>query len=250
MRNILIFFLIACTFQLYAQNKTKSHNAGSWYVLSTDMKFNHNIGLHLDMQLRLSDFITTWQQIFFRPGINYHLNDKMFFNLSYLYLETFPYGKFPAKSRFPEHAIWESFNLKNQYNKIEWISRYQLEQRFIKTPIAIDSLNYKIGDAVYSNRFRILNRLSIPFKENSIIDKSFYFTTFDELFINFGKNVAKNLFDQNRFFAGIGYKIPKTGRLEVGYLAQTILKSDGIKMETNHIFQVALFSNFNLKKDH
>jgi hypothetical protein len=238
-------FLTVCTF---GQSKIKTHNASSWTVLSTDMRFNHNIGVHFDAQLRLSDFVTTMQQVFIRPGLNFYLNDKMFFNVSYLYLETFPYGKFPAKTKYPEHAIWESFNVKSKHKMFEWITRFQLEQRFIKVPIAKDSLNYIVGDAVFSNRLRILNRLSIPFKGQDIVDNSFYFTVFDELFINFGKNVSKNLFDQNRTFIGVGYKIPKLGRLEVGYMAQTILKADAIKMENNHILQIALFSNLDFRK--
>lgn len=34
--------------------------------------------------------------------------------------------------------------------------------------------------------------------------------------VNFGEKVGLNLFDQNRAYVALGYKVPKLGRLEVG----------------------------------
>ena len=76
-----------------------------------------------------------------------------------------------------------------------------------------------------------------------------YATVYDEFFINFGKNVAANFLDQNRAYAGIGYKIPVVGKLEVGYMYQTIFKGDGVKIENNHTIQIGLSSNINFYKN-
>lgn len=232
---------------LFAQNHTYANNMGGWLQLATDIKVHPKFGFHAEVQLRGNDYLKKWQQIFVRPGVNFYLNDKIFFNLSYLFLETYPYGKFPAKSSFPEHAIWESFNYKNQLWKIEWVQRYQFEQRFINSPQLIDSV-WQPGKMVYSNRFRWLTRFSIPFKGDKIVDNSFYATTFDELFINFGKNIGPNIFDQNRAYLALGYKIPHVGRLELGYMFQSVLKSDGKRIENNHLIMLCLNSAFDLSK--
>ena len=157
----------------FAQTHQYANNMGGWLWLATDLKVSPKWEIHAEVQLRRNDYLKSWQQIFVRQGINYYINDKMFVNLSYLFLETYPYGKFPAKSAFPEHAIWESFNYKNQLGIVEWVMRAQLEQRFIYSPRLIDSV-YRPGPMVYSNRFRILNRFSIPFKGIKIVDNSFY----------------------------------------------------------------------------
>jgi hypothetical protein len=123
-----------------------------------------------------------------------------------------------------------------------------LEQRFVKSPV-LKGTNYAPGDAVFTNRFRVLNRFSLPIKGKTIVDKSLYITAFDEIMINFGKNVALNIFDQNRAYLALGYKIPKLGRLEVGYLNQLVLKGDGNKVENNHNLQVSLTSNLDFYKN-
>jgi hypothetical protein len=124
-----------------------------------------------------------------------------------------------------------------------------LEQRFSKVPIInLSSADYEPGDAVYTNRFRSLNRVSIPLKGKMINDKTFYISAYDEFFISYGKNVAANLFDQNRAYFALGYKIPKIGRLEIGYMYQAILKGDGIKIENNNTLQLGFISTFNFHK--
>lgn len=233
--------------KLNAQNHEYANNMGGWLQISTDIKVHRNIGIHAEVQLRRNDYLKTWQQLFARPGINFYWNDKIFFNLSYLFLETYPYGRYAAKTAFPEHALWESFNYKNQTWKIEWIQRYQFEQRFINTPQLIDGV-WKPGKMIYSNRFRWLTRFSIPFKGDKIVDNTFYATTFNELFINFGKNIGPNYFDQNRVFLALGYKIPHIGRLEFGYMFQSILKSDGKRIENNHLLMLSLNTVFDLSK--
>ncbi|MFO0266506.1 MAG: DUF2490 domain-containing protein, partial [Cyclobacteriaceae bacterium] len=63
------------------------------------------------------------------------------------------------------------------------------------------------------------------------------------VFISFGENVKMNVFDQNRAYVALGYRIPKVGRLEFGYLNQLVLKSNGTQVESNHTLQLGLISN-------
>ena len=77
---------------------------------------------------------------------------------------------------------------------------------------------------------------------------------YDELFLNFGKQVGYNIFDQNRLYVAIGYTISPILKFEVGYLYQVVqLRTlDGTslskKIENNHTFQLGLFSNMPLSK--
>jgi MFS superfamily sulfate permease-like transporter len=234
---------IAQTPSLHLQ--TQNNNA--WFMYFGDHKFSKNMGIHLEAQLRRADLGKNPQQLLLRTGLNYHFLPQVTGTIGYCFVETYPYGDFPVKSAFPEHRIWEQIQLKHQLNQIEWINRLRLEQRFSKLPI-LEGNSYEPGDAMYTNRARILNRASIPFKGKSIQDKSIYISAYDELLINFGKNVAANLFDQNRAYIALGYKIPHIGRLETGYLYQAIQKSDGVKIENNHTFQLGLSSTIDFYK--
>lgn len=208
-----------------------------------DHKVSAKWGVHLEAQFRRHDVITSGQQLLLRTGINYHLTDQTFLTAGYAFIETYPYGAFPVLATFPEHRLWQQAQIKSQLHKWEMISRFRLEQRWLHFPVEQTDGSYAPGDAVYQNRFRIFTRFSIPFKGETIVDKSWYVTFYDEVFISFGKNVNMNVFDQNRAYVALGYRIPKIGRLEFGYMQQLILKANGKQVENNHTLQLGLISN-------
>jgi hypothetical protein len=72
------------------------------------------------------------------------------------------------------------------------------------------------------------------------------FTLTNEIMVNFGKNFKLNTFHQNRAFIGLGYRVPKIGRLEVGCQNQYLMKSDGKTVEPNGFTNILLFANFDL----
>lgn len=226
-----------------------AHNNNAWFMYFGDHKISSKIGIHLEAQWRRNDIVSNPQQLLLRTGLNYHLNAQIFITGGYCFVSTHPYGSFPVKATFPEHRIWEQLQMKTQLQRIEWISRFRLEQRFSNLPVLNTSnIKYEPGDAVYTNRFRLLNRFSLPLQGKTISDKTFYLSAYDEFFINFGRYVANNIFDQNRAYIALGYKVPKLGKIELGYMNQIIQKSDGIKIENNHTLQVAIISNTDFYK--
>ncbi|HET6224899.1 MAG TPA: DUF2490 domain-containing protein [Bacteroidia bacterium] len=223
-------------------------NYNGWFVYTGNHKLTDKWGLHLEMQWRRSNIILDNQQLLLRGGINYYLHPQVYLTAGYCYALTYPYGKFAAKCMFPENRIWEQINFKTSVGAVEVINRLRLEQRSINSPVLQEDGAYTPGDAIYTNRARALLRFSIPFKGKTIEDRSLYASAFNEVYINFGKNVGYNIFDQNRAYVGIGYKLPKVGRLELGYLNQLIFRGDGIKVERSHTLQISLSSNIEFRK--
>ncbi|MCC7030727.1 MAG: DUF2490 domain-containing protein [Chitinophagaceae bacterium] len=224
-------------------------NINAWFMYFGDHKFNEKFGIHLEAQVRRNDGIANWQQLLLRTGINYHISQQVFFTFGYCFVETYPYGNFPVKVSYPEHRLWEQIQIKNQLGRFELVNRFRFEQRFSNLPVANTTTTlYEPGEAVYTNLFRLLNRVSVPLKGKTIQDKSWYLSAYDEIMVNAGKKVATNLLDQNRVYIAIGYKIPVVGRLEAGYLEQTVIKGDGLKIENNHTFQLGLASTLDFMK--
>ena len=252
--NLTYVLFLLCLFlsqaglaQTVKKNYVKNNNA--WFMYFGDHKFSSKLGLHVEAQLRRNDVINKPQQFLLRTGLNYHLNDNAFLTVGYCFVETYPYGDLPVKASFPENRFWEQLQIKTQVKSIEWTNRLRLEQRFSKLPVLVGA-NYEPGTAVFTNRFRILNILSIPLKGKSITDKSFYISCFDEVFINFGKQVALNVFDQNRAYLALGYKIKNLGRLEMGYMFQSIQKGNVVNIEQNHTLQLGFSSILDFFKKH
>jgi hypothetical protein len=233
---------------LNAQVKRQyTNNTNGWFMYVGNHKLSDKWGLHLEAQWRRNEIILHNQQLLLRAGVNYHLNAQVALTAGYCYVITYPYGGLAAKAMFPENRIWEQLNMKTGIGAVEIINRFRLEQRYVNGPVLRDG-SYVPGDAVYTNRVRWLNRYSVPFKGKTIEDRSVYFSFYNEIYINFGKNVGYNIFDQNRAYLALGYKIPKLGRLEIGYLNQLIFRPDGIRVEQNHTLQVGLSSNFEFRK--
>jgi hypothetical protein len=90
----------------------------------------------------------------------------------------------------------------------------------------------------YENHFRYMLRTSIPLSS----DKKWYLPIWDEVFLNFGTNVSKNYFDQNRAFIGIGRQLNESTKLEVGFMEQTVQRLGGEIWENNHTVTVWLTS--------
>lgn len=245
MKLALTVFSFLLSLSFHAQIKRQfTVNSNGWYMYFGDHKVSAKWGIHLEAQLRRNELVIKPQQALLRAGINYHINPSVFVTAGYCFVNTYPYGAFAAKCTFPENRIWEQLQVKSSVGKFEMVNRFRLEQRFVNSPI-LDNAAYIPGPEVYSNRFRLLSRFSLPFKGNEIVDRSVYLSAYNEFFISFGKNVALNIFDQNRAYLALGYKIPKLGRLELGYLNQLVFKSDGIKVENNNTLQLSLISNIN-----
>jgi hypothetical protein len=90
-------------------------------------------------------------------------------------------------------------------------------------------------------------RLQAPLKGREIKDKTPYAALYNEIMIGFGKNVAANIFDQNRIGLLLGYRFNKTLRIEAGYLNQTL--QFGRLINSRNIFQsnsgLIVNTNFN-----
>lgn len=249
MKNTLLSFCLLIAIGATAQvNRQPVTNYNAWLMYFGTHKFANRWGVHLEAQWRRSDWAASPQQLLLRTGINYHISPQATATAGYAFIETYPYGDYPARSTYPEHRLWEQMQFRNQVGWFEMINRFRLEQRWMHLPVQAANGRYAPGDAVYQNRFRVFNRFSIPFKGNEIIDHSWYATAYHELMLNFGRTVGFNVFDQNRAYLAIGYKLPLLGRLEVGYLHQHILKGDGIKVENNHTLQIGLSSTIEFRR--
>lgn len=242
---IFCFFIVSISEAQSVRQHTTNYNG--WLAYTGNHKLSDKWGLHLEAQWRRHNIILDNQQLLLRGGINYYFNSQVSVTAGYCFVQTYPYGALASKSTFPENRFWEQLQLKNNMGAVEVIYRFRLEQRFVNLPVLQDG-EYAPGDAVYTNRVRMLNRFSLPFKGKTIEDNSFYLSVYDEVCINFGEKVTFNIFDQNRAYLAIGYNIPKAGRLEIGFLNQIIFRGDGIKVENNHTFQISLTSNIEFRK--
>ena len=224
-------------------NRVSDPNFHAWYIYFGDHQVGDGPwGVHFDGQWRRQGIGQKWQQLLLRPGVNYDFNANVQVSGGYGFIETHPYGDFPAPTAFPEHRIWQQLLLRQKVGKTKLAHRFRLEQRFVGLMDATRPEGDRLLDYVHRNRIRYYTKGTIPIGRGGP-DSDYFLAAYNEIKLNFGKNTARNVFDQNRAYIAVGRKLPGFGAIEIGYLQQTVQQGNGRVFEFNHTLQVGLFSN-------
>jgi hypothetical protein len=247
-----VLFIVLLTLPTYsasAQSNVRRHtnNQNAWFMYFGNHKFTNRLGWHAEVQLRRNDFLSNAQQLLLRTGLDYHLKNNGRLTAGYAFIETYPYGAFAVANAFPEHRIWQQFTTSQDFNLFKLSHRYRLEQRNIG--------NASTGE-FRGGRFE--NRVRYMVKGTYVLTpkwkRPLFAAAYDEIFLSFGKDVAYNIFDQNRLYGALGIAISETIRIEAGYLHQLVqartldTQDSRIRLENNHTLQFALFSSISFLK--
>lgn len=254
---LLATLLLSLTSAMIAQKSQSFVNQNAWINHTITWSIAPKWTIYQEIQWRRNEYFNFPQQTLLRAGVTRDFANGLSATTGYGYIHTSAYGEIPVKSAFNEHRFWQQIQQKNTHQNFEFITRLRLEQRWIQTPgeVHINNTTYQPNDMIYSNRARFMEKLNIALnqKDKPFQNNCLYFSMMEECFASFGSNVTTNVFDQNRAFVGFGYVVPKLGRLELGYLNQTINKGysavleDGEsrilnKREVNHTLSIALYS--------
>ncbi len=245
MRSLrLLLTVLAALLPVSAQpTRAVDHNLNGWLMYFGDHAVSERWGVHLEGQWRRHDVAAKPQQLLLRPGVNYKVSDAVMLTAGYAFVDTHRYGEFPAPGRFPEHRTFQQAALRHSVGKVGLMHRYRLEQRSIGTRTPDPTTPPSRKDTRYENRFRYMLRGVAPIPRSE-----WYGAAYNELFVNFGRNVAFNVFDQNRAYLALGRKMGPAGNLEFGYLNQVLQQRSGRVLEVNHTLQIGWFSQFSFRR--
>ncbi len=248
MKNIKKITSVILFLLLYNAGKTQapvtSYSTNWWNGIIGHYRLSDKWGLYDELHIRRANYLETWQQFLFRPGINYFLNDNVVFTLGYTYIQTYPYGSQPVPTVIPENNIWQQVILKHKKGKVSITHRYRWEERFIgKAILDTEKNNYIISGTNYTNRFRYRIIVGVPIKNN------WSFTFYDEVFISIDKKMQQFGFNQNWITGLINYKVSENLKISVGMMQQYFKKSDGIHYENNPTIQFGIGYKFDFRKN-
>lgn len=246
-KKLLSFLLLIISNSLLAQKNTAIQNHG-WYIYTGNHRLNKKISLHTEYQWRRSEVISVWQQSLMRIGLDYYFTDDAFLTGGYGNIITYPYGKQPINHTFGEHRIWEQFVTKQRVGRFYLHHRYRLEQRIMQNFIKNGIGEYVADGFTLRNRARYRFMVTIPISQKIISKNTLFLGIYDEIFINFGKNIGANLFDQNRISITLGWQFTPEFNVQLGYLNQYIQKVSAFDMENNHTLHLWLTYNIDFRK--
>lgn len=227
----------------WAQPRQTREQFNAWLALNTEVQLSPRWYMDGDVSIRRSGPVDEMAQILPRVSLRFQPMSPLRFSWGYAFAETWPYGKLPIAYRAPEHRMWEQVQLGQSIGRVGITHRYRLEQRWLGHVVEENGVT-RVADWVRTNRVRYRALTTIPLQGRTLDDGEFYATAGDEVFINWGANIQRNVLDQNRITASLGRRFSKSLRLEVGYLEQLIQKSDGRRLERNHTIVLGVYTAF------
>ena len=201
MRKIILFGFLMVTTASLAQDS----NLGNWMIYFGNKKINPKWNWHHEVQYRNYNAIGDLEQLLLRTGIGLNLSDannNLLLGYGYILSENY-LGDSDQKVSVHEHRIFQQFITRQTFGRFNLQHRYRFEQRFI--------------ESLFRLRFRYFLSLNIPLNHREIVDNTWYASTYNEIFLNTRKD---QVFDRNRLYLGMGYKLNKTFRFELGYMNQ------------------------------
>jgi hypothetical protein len=246
MRYVFIMYLSICSSLVFAQVKQTEQLEQVWTAYFNQSRFSKKWGMWLDVNLRTKDNFAEKLSLFMvRPGITYYLNDQVKLTAGYSWINLFPGDNHQNISR-PEHRPWQQVQWHTNMPKIKLMQWLRVEERFRRKV----KNNDELADGYNFNwRFRYNILSQFPLNKKRFQPGTFSFVLSNEVFVNAGKEIIYNYFDQNRFFAGFHYHINKTDNLQFGYLNVFQQLGAGNKYRSIDAARIFYFHNMDLRKN-
>jgi hypothetical protein len=197
--TIILIFLCSCN------GIAQLSDLGNWLIYFGNKKIDHKWNWHHEVQYRNYNAIGDLEQLLLRTGIGYNLNENNNnILLGYGFINSQNYiSNTDQKTGINEHRVYQQFITHQSFGRVKLQHRYRFEQRWI------ENQNFKL-------RFRYFLAFNIPLNKLNMVDKTFYLSFYNEIFLNHKENV----FDRNRLYGGVGFKLNNLIRFEVGYMNQ------------------------------
>ena len=177
---------------------SQDNGLGNWLIYIGSKQLNSKWNLHHEIQYRNYNTLGDLEQLLIRTGLGYDIGSKSNILLGYGYINSENFtGNANDQITVEEHRIFQQFITKQTIGSVSLQHRYRFEQRFVESD--------------FKTRFRYFLGINLPLK-----NPKYYLSAYNEIFLN-GKS---NMFDRNRVYGGLGYKISKGVKLELGYMSQ------------------------------
>lgn len=195
------------------QNHVVNTRNLAWTCILGEYKFNDKWSLWLDAQFRYEYTDNDVFQWCVRPSVTRKLNNGVLLSLgtSYFALYPNPNGAPPRQ----DFRLWQEVGYKFKPNFHHTLyPRARAEQRFIREYAGASG---ELADDVTFNAFRLRLRFDYTYAIGKETAGPWFLVAGDELFL-FQKTNGFSGYDQNRTWAGIGYKFNANHNIQLSYL--------------------------------
>ncbi|MDD3875632.1 MAG: DUF2490 domain-containing protein [Bacteroidales bacterium] len=227
MRRLLIigFYLIA-TNLIYAQ-KNITHQELIWYGYFTTFKINEKWYFQNEFQERHYINPISQHQFLIRSHIHRFFEESGWESSLGMcfFLQNPNDPNATTKLTVPELRPHIEFGYKQKLEKVTFDHRYRVEARFFHNT---NTTRTELEDGFKFGNFRFRYRIQATVPLFKVAEKKYFkFKISDEIHLNAGNNISKNVFEQNRIYTGLSIDVLSNLAFDVGYLNWFQQRSNG-----------------------
>ena len=234
-KSVVLVFLFLIAQGVIAQEKKVETQNLLWGRYLLNFRFSEKWTPFFDVEERV--YASTLRQHHFLPsiGTRYKIDQNFTLTAAMMYFGlTLPQDP-DANNKQVQDELRPQLSLSFKHNtgsNLIFLSRIKPELRYIRTP---DAGSYRL------RTLRLRMRMGIKY----LINDKFDVKLLEEIHMNISNRIVRNVFDQNRFSAGINYKLNDQFQFEAGYLYWFQQSSSGDDFFSRNIVYFTIKQNLN-----
>ena len=236
----ILSLFILCSIFSNAQTRQVQYGQQTWLDYLNQNRYSKRWGSWIDLQLKLTDnYFNTTLATETTLGATYYTKKKIRIIGSLTYVDQINKGN--NTYHIAEYRPWQMIQLNTQSRHSKFLQWIRLEERFKQTVSNnAPTANY---DLTYRLRYQFLSQ--IPLTTHPYQKGSLSLVLSDEIYINYGKSIVYNTFDQNRISAGFFYYLNKDNIFQFGYTNVYQHLNAKNKYSNLDVLRVSIFNNIN-----
>lgn len=240
--------LIAVTF--YSKAQTQLSETGLWNGLYLKGNFSDKIGYYGEHHLRfrnsqndLTSFVGRTRQVYNRFGVNFLINKH--FEVVVGPTLVFNYTPQPGNPAYEkvtyEPRIWHQWLfIMPPIAHVKIYHQFRFEHRWKRSNEVESPFNY-------TNRFRYKFFMYIPLNKKEITVGTLFFSPSAEIFMQQGKSIVYNPFEDFRTYNGFGYVLNRHVTFFAGHMWTFGQAASGFEYNETHIIRLNVFIGFDFR---
>lgn len=224
--------------------KDVTSTEGAWFGVYNKYHFHKNWAYYGEYHYRRRNGFADMGQIYLRFGITYKIVKYLDLTAGFVN----PWYWAPDQNDdgldrvVPQYRLWEQATLATPFKYMEALHQLRVEHRYRR--------DYEKGsDFELTHRFRYKLTLYIPINRRELKPKTVFLSLYNEIFIQAGKTIVYNHFEDNRAFIGLGYKFTENIQVQAGYMNSFRPRGTPYAYENRNIFRLNFFHQLDFTKE-
>ncbi len=221
-----------------------NRQTGVWHGLYTKYQLADRLFYYGEYHLRRTEYYQNMSKLYLRFGVTYLL-DK-YLEATAGFVNPYIWAPDPKDTErydpvVPEFRLWEQLLYVQSVGRFKFYHQLRFEQRFKrKNDIGAE---YK-----YSNRWRYRFTTYVPINDEKLHPGVLFGVFYNEIFIQNGKHIKYNNFEENRTVLGLGYILNNSLQFQAVYM-WTYGQQSAYEFRQRDLFRFNIYHNLDLRRD-